>query len=55
MNDATKTTCQFPALPRTVKTYKSQRAATMAVNKADKALETHYATDVQTSGTARVR
>lgn len=33
------TTCSFPALPLTVKTYKSQRAATMSLNKAQKAYE----------------
>ena len=33
------TTCQFPSFPATVKTYKSQRAATLAVSKAEKAYE----------------
>lgn len=33
------TTCQFPSLPATVKTYKSQRAAALAVSKAEKAYE----------------
>lgn len=39
MNPATETTCQFPALPKTVKTYKSQRAAKLAATKAENAYE----------------
>jgi hypothetical protein len=39
MNAANETTCQFPAIPKTVKTYKSQRAAKLAATKAEQAYE----------------
>lgn len=37
--NAEATRCQFPALPKTVKTYKSQRAAKLAATKAEAAYE----------------
>lgn len=48
------TTCKFPALPKTVKTYKSQRAAKIAATKAEQAYEIalrNSGTDEYRSGT----
>ena len=40
MATKTLTTCTFPALPATVKEYKTQRAAKMGLNRAKAAYET---------------